>query len=566
MEQTKFEFAQISRRLQKLIDKTCDFLSQNGQADLLATMKMELNEIKQRKFIKIAFIGQYSSGKSTIISALTGNREIKIDTNVATEIVSEYDWNNIVLMDTPGIAAGKKEEHDQRTKDALKECDLIIYVLTSQLFDDLIFNDFVKIAYEQQYNDKMMIVVNKMSMEEGEYDVLKENYLESINAQFVERGYSFDFPITFIDAYDYIDGVETEDDEFVEISHFDDFVNLLNNFVAHKGIMKREFDTPIRVLRKYLGDMAVSEVDSNLARIFNQCANIIKRIKKDIERETAFKLNSYEDESIRDALVVTEDFGNKKEEELQNSVDTLQHSIENRTNELIKCIGDCINDHYQRMVEEVKEFQDLDSLKQYEQNIDIQLNSPNISEEEKKNKGMQRQFVEWIKDGGSNIAGQSGGTSLFGGISKVAGSKLHENVYNVGKFFGHNFKPWEAVRITSNIAKFAQYGIPVITTALSMYLDIRNDNKEIENLKKLDNSKNQFVSEVKKQIVSVKNQIEQELRNNIYQNIDKIIDDFEHKKIEILQQTTKNKAISQKINELDAEYVDFIEIIDEDKI
>ena len=64
----------------------------------------------------------------------------------------------------------------------------------------------------------------------------------------------------------------------------------------------------------------------------------------------------------------------------------------------------------------------------------------------------------------------------------------------------------------------------------------------------------------------MKNQIEQELRNNIYQNIDKIIDDFEHKKIEILQQTTKNKAISQKINELDAEYVDFIEIIDEDKI
>lgn len=566
MEQTKFEFAKASRRLQRLIDKTCDFLSKNGKTDLLSDLKAELDETRQRKYIKIAFVGQYSSGKSTIISALTGNRDIKIDANVATEVVSEYDWNNIVLMDTPGIAAGKKEEHDQRTKDALKECDLIVYVLTSQLFDNLIFNDFVKMAFEERFSDKMLIVVNKMSMEEGEYSALSENYLQSIKGQFAERGFNFNFPIAFIDANDYIDGIETEDEEFVEISHFDDFVTLLNDFVARKGIMKRELDTPIRILRKYLSDMAVSEVDPNLARIFNQCANIIKRIKKDIERETAYKLNGFEDESIRDALVVTEDFGNKKEEEIKNSVDSLQHSIENRVNDLIKNIGDSINDNYQRMVEEVKEFQNLDSLKQFDQNVAIQLNSPNISNEEKNNKGRQRKYIKWLTDGGAIITNQSGGTTIFGGVSQVAGSKLHGNVYSVGKLFGHKFKPWEAVRISSNVAKFAQYGIPVITTALSMYLDIRNDKKEIDNLKQLDNAKSQFVSEVKKQLLSVKSQIEQELQNSIYQNIDKIIDELEHKKIEILQQTTKNQATSKTISDLDAEYVDFIEIVNDEKL
>lgn len=44
-------------------------------------------------------------------------------------------------MDTPGILAGKVEAHDERTKAALKECDLIFYVLTSQLFDDVVFNN-----------------------------------------------------------------------------------------------------------------------------------------------------------------------------------------------------------------------------------------------------------------------------------------------------------------------------------------------------------------------------------------------------------------------------------------
>ena len=64
-----------------------------------------------------------------------------IDANIATDKATEYRWNNIILMDTPGILAGKVEAHDERTKAALKECDLIFYVLTSQLFDDVVFNN-----------------------------------------------------------------------------------------------------------------------------------------------------------------------------------------------------------------------------------------------------------------------------------------------------------------------------------------------------------------------------------------------------------------------------------------
>jgi small GTP-binding protein len=561
MRKTKFEFASASRRLNLLIGKTCDFLSKNGQDSIREAMMAELESVKQRKYIKIAFVGQYSSGKSTIISALTGNRDIKIDANVATEIVSEYEWNNIVLMDTPGISAGKKEEHDQRTMQALKECDLIVYVLTSQLFDNLIFNDFVKMAYENSYNDKMLVVINKMSMENGEFEDLKQNYLESIKKQFQEKGLSFGFPIAFIDAYDYIDGFESEDDEFIEISHFDDFVALLNDFVARKGIMKREFDTPIRILRKYLSDIAVSEVDPNLARIFSQCANIIKRIKNDIERETAYKLNAFEDDNVKEALSVSENFGNKKKEEIESSVDQLQHSIENKAGELVKSIGESINENYNRMAEEVREFQSLDSLRQFEQNIEIQLKSPKLSEEERNNMGSQRKMVQWLTQGGRTIVEKSGGTSFLGGISEVAGSQLHKGVYDVGKFFGHNFKPWEAVRISSKIAKFGQYGVPFIASAISMYLDIRSDNEELENLKLLDNAKKQFVSDVKNQLNKIKEEIQEELRKNIYHNIDQIINEFERKKIDILQQTNKNKATSKSINELDGEYVDFIELI-----
>ena len=94
-----------------------------------------------------------------------------------------------------------------------------------------------------------------------------------------------------------------------------------------------------------------------------------------------------------------------------------------------------------------------------------------------------------------------------------------------------------------------------------MYLDIRSDNEELENLKLLDNAKKQFVSDVKTQLNKIKEEIQEELRKNIYHNIDQLINEFERKKIDILQLTNKNKATSKSINELDGEYVDFIELI-----
>ena len=178
---------------------------------------------------------------------MTGDKQIKIDANVATDVVSKYEWNNILLMDTPGILAGKKESHDEATKEALKESDLIFYVLTSQLFDNVIFNNFIDLAYNQRLADKMFIVINKMGMESGEYDDLVESYTISLQKIFAERGYSLDqFPVAFIDAYDYIQGEDEKDEEFIKLSHFGRFLDMLNAFVDQKGLIKK-YCCPVKV-------------------------------------------------------------------------------------------------------------------------------------------------------------------------------------------------------------------------------------------------------------------------------------------------------------------------------
>ena len=113
-------YAKYQQRLEQLILKTKNLLLQTANSDLAQKMDAELQEVSERRDLRLAFVGQYSSGKSTIISALTGNKDILIDANIATDKTTEYRWNNIILMDTPGILAGKVEEHDEITKAALK--------------------------------------------------------------------------------------------------------------------------------------------------------------------------------------------------------------------------------------------------------------------------------------------------------------------------------------------------------------------------------------------------------------------------------------------------------------
>ena len=171
----QINFAKYQERLMALKDKTVNLLSETDNEVFIPKMLEELSTANDRKELRLAFVGQYDSGKSTIISALTGRKDIKIDSNIATDVVSEYRWNNIVLMDTPGILAGKVEAHDEATKKALKDCDLIFYVLTSQLFDNVVFNNFIDLAYNQHFADKMFIVINKMGMESGDFKQLSDN-------------------------------------------------------------------------------------------------------------------------------------------------------------------------------------------------------------------------------------------------------------------------------------------------------------------------------------------------------------------------------------------------------
>lgn len=558
-------YAKYQQQLEQLILKTKKLLLQTANSDLAQKMDAELQEVSERKYLRLAFVGQYSSGKSTIISALTGNKDILIDANIATDKTTEYRWNNIILMDTPGILAGKVEEHDEITKAALKECDLIFYVLTSQLFDDVIFKNFIDLSYNQHLADKMFIVVNKMNMEYGDYDQLVQNYKTSLQNTFKERGYDFSaFPVAFIDANDYLEGIKDGDNEFIQVSNLEKFINDLNSFVSSKGLIKKQFDTPVRILQSYAKDIAISEVDQNLAEFYRQFEQRLSISERELKRDVSDVLYSFETDAMAKVSNLSSGIGSLGEAEWKTQQEGLNKELQQSINATSTMIEKVVEENYTDLLKEVENFGQRDTLIKYISNIDAKLNSTNISIEERNNLNYQKKVLDWLKSGAAKVGDMAPGVNgVFGGISNASGSQLHNIVLNVGHFFGKNFRPWEAVRWASNIAKVAKFGIPVVTAGIDIWMQLREDKKENERLQQIKESKNQFITGYQGELNKVKGQFENYL-NMVLQNYRDKRNDVNKSKDEIIKASKRNDAINKSIKELEQEYVDFIEVIEND--
>ncbi len=250
----KFEAKEISLRVDQIVKELSELLLKNDTPELDKLQENLLQDIKGQQesdALTVAFVGQYNAGKSTTISALTGRRDIRIDSDVATDKTSSYDWNGIKIIDTPGLFADR-EDHDDITYNAIARADLLVFCLTYMLFDSITVANFKKLAYENKYQWKMMLLVNKMSDEAGESDQKIANYTESLAVALKPNNLN-EFPLSFIDARDYCEGCDSDDELLQEISFFPEFINTLNKFLRDKGFLAK-LDTPIRIALGCLDD------------------------------------------------------------------------------------------------------------------------------------------------------------------------------------------------------------------------------------------------------------------------------------------------------------------------
>jgi small GTP-binding protein len=359
---TGFKAAEVGAKIKGGLNKLEKLLTQSKNDELSAIrtkLRDQLKEYQSQGAIRVAFIGQYNAGKSTMISALTGRRDIRIDSDIATDTTSIYDWNGIQIIDTPGLFTDRKD-HDDITYQAIDKADLLVFSLTYMLFDAVTAKNFKYLAYEKGYRWKMMLVVNKMSDEAGEEEQKIANYRQSLETAIAP--YSLDeFSLCFVDAKDYCEGIDEEDSFLTEISRFPTFTNALNNFVERRASLTK-FDTPIRivlrqledaqniVMRDSIKDTVFFELMSRINRLIQQererlrtkVRNITLNLSTTVVSEGSVLANLIGIVSSEDFEVHAKQTENKVQSLFEEAADKVQRQVESTSSSTITAIEELL--------------------------------------------------------------------------------------------------------------------------------------------------------------------------------------------------------------------------------
>lgn len=561
--QHNFEAAKVTAKFKNICKTLNEVLIQGNQEEfnlIRKKLKQELTAYQQEGFISVALVGQYSSGKSTIISALTGKRDIKIDADIATDQTTSYNWNGIKTIDTPGLFTERKD-HDAITYDAISKADLLVFCLTSMLFDSITIENFKKLAYEKGYRWKMMLVVNKMSDEAGEDDEKITNYCQSL-AEAI-KPYSLDeFPICFIDAKDYCEGVDENEDFLIEISRFETFIDALNQFVEKRRSLAR-LDTPVRIVLESLDDAEIAfrrdqsedtaffEVLKRLSRTINlersrlrtEIRNITLDLESEITNEGAMLASALGgDFDINSLKQKAENNVSNHYEKTLNNIEMLVKEATNSLQTEIETIltGDLVQAFLQR-----SQIQYQISLEKNDSGIDI---------------NQIKKQVKFLLDIGEkcglnpiNLAQRDGWLNTYKGgefgLIDVYGSELHQTVRSVGEFIGYDFAWFEAANMAKDIANIAE-SLGGVLGIVGVVAEISNFMQQQEYEKKLAEARQDISSQFQKIAKDLESQIEQqrlEIEKQLYQEVENKISSIREQQ---QQAITSSNTSMQKLSEI----------------
>lgn len=515
-------------------------------------LQSDLTVLKKRGFLTVAFIGEYNAGKSTIISALTNRKDIKISADIETDKTSEYDWNAIKLIDTPGLWTHRKD-HDKITYEAIQRSDLLVFSITHSLFDAITIENFKELAYELNYRRKMLLVVNKTSEESGENETKIKNYTESIVSAIAPYDAS-EFPICFIDACDFIDGKEEGDEELIIMSRFDTFFQALNKFIEDKETLAK-LDTPIRI---FIGNLSEAvNLFSQEESSDNVYLEILNRLSKVIikERERlSIKVNNISmilsSKVVDEGVTLAGIIGGEENFEAQCKAAEvkIQKLSEEASAEMQQAAEEAAEELHNKVKEVYKSPLTEHFYMHFEQKGHLEVSGVDQDESFKKFKEKTDNLSSIAEEVGLEITRQTtegAAKSAAGGLfkaSEVAGSNLHNLVFTVGKFFGVNFKPWQAVNLAKtigNVAKVVGPILAIISLILEGYEQVKEDEREVKlsdarreiNLNFLamaDNFERQFKKQFKGLCEELYGPVEREITHSRVQEEEKIAQENEH--------------------------------------
>lgn len=435
--------------------------------------------------ILLIFAGQYSAGKSTIIKALTGREDIQIGTGITTEKTHTYDWNGVQIVDTPGIHTGLRPDHDELSYRAIADADLLVFVVTNELFDSHLAKHFRTLAIERGKAHEMLLVVNKMRRcaqgNTPEVQTVIREDLQKVLAPFSPE----DLHTSFIDAEAALES-KTEKDERIATalwgkSGIEAFTQELNNFVREKGLSGR-YTTALYTLEQVLQEALVGESTGDkdidaLEEVLLQRRHALLETQNRIPHAVEGKIQRT-GEHIRDkGRTIAEMIeGSADQEKINQSFKNAQDQVQQIAEELGQAVQAIIAKHMKDFDERVGAIDNSELAKELFARFAGRIKEAHITPETmsklKKASDLSSKFGDFLLKNSFTPK-----TSTLSGLFKLnqySGTAAHGTVKAVGKFFGKSFKPWEAVKLGRTAANVGRV-FAVAGTVLTIVLQITED-------------------------------------------------------------------------------------------
>lgn len=508
---------------------------------IFSDLNINYNFIEDDKnIIKLVLAGQYSAGKSSILKLLTGREDIKIGAKITTQHAIEYEWNGISIIDTPGIHTELRKDHDEISYNSIANADMLVFVITNELFDSYLAEHFRKLAIERDKAGEMILVVNKMQRtSEGntkaQQDIIREDLKNVIEPYTPEQ-----LSLCFLDAESYLESLkEKENDpelaEFLfNISGYDVFIEKLDSFIKEKTLtsklttklyqLEEQLQNTLQKIETKSDDDDINALEEN----FRQQRHILFESKFRLQQEIKDIFTEYSDK-IRNYGLEAADliFEGCKKEEVEIELENYIKKVENICDECQNVVSKRLEERFFEIDKDIENHENSEFSNNLKINLEGKFEGlPENIKQVLNNIGMGFKDVGKHAMNNAFKAGTQGGLKL----TNFSGSNIHNIVIKIGHNLGYKFKPWEAIKFTKGFAIGAQV-LSILGVGLSVFMQIKSDEDEEKIRKDLrknrQNIRSQFNSNangldsfgkkyIKENIEKTFNTFIQEIDNNIF--------------------------------------------------
>lgn len=537
-------------------------LKEKARAALLsAGVDLQIRDNKAAA-IRLVFAGQYSAGKSSILKMLTGRTDIAIGADITTQQAHTYDWNSIEVVDTPGIHTQLRPDHDEISYDAIASADMLVFVVTNELFDSYMAAHFRKLAIDKDKAGEMILVVNKMDRTaEGntgeQQKIIREDLIKVLEPYTPEQ-----LNLSFLDAESYLESVEerAEDpelaDELAARSGYAQFIETLNRFVEEKSIPSKlttelyvindRLEKAIKELQPKSSDADIDALEENFMQQRHLLIEARGRMQQEVKDIYTTAASQIRDIGLDAANLLVE--GCKQDEvedELQKSIRKAEDIIEKCQSDAVEIIDARLNEMGQQL--EVIENSD------FSRDLKSRLNG--------KFEGLPEGIKKIITNAGPGFqkagqavlnnaykAGTQGGLKL----TNFSGSTIHQMVLKVGHGVGFKFKPWQAIKITKGIAIGGQV-LSALGVGFSVFMQIKANQDEERIREDLKNNRQNIRSQFNVAANNLEDYARQYIKDNVNRPLETSIATIDGNIQEIRDTRSNRSAACRQLEDLQRE-------------